>query len=106
MDTAEARDQVGRGDADYLASRQKAGQGRGGDRVGWSVEGRHQDCAIRYIEVRVGGGQTGAVVDDVRGHRERLDFEQAAVLIAHRAQPIEIVAQDGVVYVGGDVLAA
>jgi len=82
----------------------KAGQRRGGDRVRWSVEGRHQDCAIRYVEVRVGGGQTGAVVDDGRRHRERFDFGTVGVLIAHCTEAREVVLKHFVIHVGGIVL--
>ena len=39
-----------------------------------------------------------------RRHRQSFDFEGAAVLIAHRTEALEVVAQDGVVHVGGIVL--
>src|ERR1019366_559962 len=104
MNGAEAPDQVRRRDANDAAAGQESGERRGRDGIGGGVEGRHHDCAISYIKVRVGGGQARAVVDDGRGHRESFDFEGAAVLIAHRAQAREVVAQDRVVHVGGIVL--
>src|ERR1035437_2417962 len=104
MNGAEAPDQVGRGDADDAAAGEESGECRGRYLVLCGVEGRHQDCAVGYIEVRVRGGQARGVVDDGGGHRKSFDVEGAAVLIAHRAQPLKVVAQHRVVHVGGVVL--
>ena len=43
-------------------------------------------------------------MDDGGRHRERFDFERAAVLIAHRAEAREVVLKDFVIHVGGIVL--
>ncbi len=42
-------------------------------------------------------------MDDGGGHRKSFDFEGAARLIAHRLEAREVVAQDGVVHIGGIV---
>src|SRR5208282_1934274 len=104
MNGAEAPDQIRRGYGDDRAAGEESGERRGRDGILCGFEGRHQDCAVGYIKVRVRGGQARAVVDDGRGHRESFDVEGAAVLIAHRAEAVKVVTQHRVVHVGGIVL--
>src|SRR5208282_6690905 len=100
----QAPDQVGRGNADDAATGEEPGERRGGEGVRGGVEGRHQDRAVGDVEVRVRRGQARAVVDYGGRHRESFDVKSSAVLIAHRAQAVEVVAEHEVVHVGRVVL--
>src|SRR5882672_10394915 len=63
------------------------------------VEGRHQDGAVRDVEVRIARGETLSLEGERSGHREIDHLDLGAILESHRLQALTVFLQCAIVRV-------
>src|SRR5215472_6062584 len=101
MHRAQSPNQFGRRNSYHAAAGKQPREGRGCDRIRRTVKGRHDDCAVRNIEVGVRCGQAGAAIYQRRWHGQGFDLKCCAPLVAHGTQAREVVLENPVVHVSG-----